>query len=337
MICLSCRGVVRSRRRRGFALLVVLLAVVLLSVALAGYTMKTTFAHQLARSRAGTWKLLFAARAAVEESKARLHREAYDQTDANGVPTLESLPVMSGLFRIGQAEEHHAIYVAPERATLYLEGVEVTVRFEDEAGKLPVNALAAAEGRSRSMAISMARLFDIIGLRNSTMLASSVRDYIDPERDSAREPGDRKGAIYHISELATVRGFDANLLFVPSREGMPAAADCLSTWHVGHVNINSAQESVLAALAPRLTRGEIAEIITQRAERPFSSAEDFAERVSVQHDAQAQLRELGGFTTDTFTLYVEARWAGYIRRVKAVVWIQPEGAYTLYFGEGWDY
>jgi len=328
----------RRGRRRGFALLVVLFAVLLLAVALAGYTMKAAFAHELARSRARTWKLLFAARAAVEESKAALWRQVYgtpelqdDETTMGGTPGYAPGPLEPG------GESEAVLRRAPEPSRLTVEGAEVEVWFEDEAGKLPVNVFAAGGERARSLALVVARLFDELDLRNSTGLATAVRDFIDPDSEGRRERGALNAPVYHLSELAAAKGFDAATLFTSADDDVPAPADCLSAWHTGPVNINSANALVLSALAPRLTRGEITEIMAAREEKPFASTADISAHVDVAADALAQLGELGGFTTDTFTLYVEARAGGYVRRVKAVIWLEPAGGHTLYYGEGWDY
>lgn len=326
-------GVLRWRRR-GFALLVVLFVVVLLSVALAGYSMKVTFAHQLARSRAQTWKLLFAVRAAVEESKAKLWRQAYGPPEVEEEvmgPPPPGAPLMLG------DETEGLLRVAPEPAVLNLEGVEVTVWFEDEAGKLPVNTFAKPGAEPRALALALARLFDTLDLRNSTSLATSLRDFIDPDRQGSKERGALNHEIFHISELAAARDWDMEALYMSADEETPAAADCLSTWHTGRVNINSAKPVVLSSLAPRLTRSEIEGIIAARAETAFSSADDLKARVAIAADARTQLDESVGFTTDTFTLYVEARAGGYLRRVKAVIWLEPGGGHTLYFAEGWDF
>lgn len=326
-------GIFRSRRR-GFALLVVLFVVVLLSVALAGYSMKVSFAHQLARSRGQAWKLLFAARAGVEESKAKLWRQAYGplEFEEEAIPSRPSdRPLLLS------DEKEGLLRVAPEPVVLNLEGVEVTVWFEDEAGKLPVNAFAAPGAESRALALALARLFDTLDLRNSTSLATALRDFIDPDRQGSKERGALNHEIFHISELAGARDWDMEALYTPTDEEMPAAADCLSTWHTGRININSAQPVVLSSLAPRLTHGELEEIIAARTEMAFSSADDLKARVAIAADAQTQLGESVGFTTDTFTLYVEARAGGYLRRVKAVIWLEPGGGHTRYFAEGWDF
>lgn len=326
------RGVsARRRRRGGFALIVVLFLVILLAVTVGGYSMRISTAHQAARARAGSWKLFFAARSAVEDAKARLWRQVYGTEETGEWDN----PQGGGGARDGG---QRALRRAPEAEITSFEGVEVKVWYEDEAGKLPVNDFAGGHAkRSKDLAQVLARLFEKLDLRSSTSLAVAVRDYIDPDGDGRYERGAKNSELFHISELVAARGFDLETLYFAQSDDLPAAVDCLSEWHRGAVNVNSATGEVLFALAPRLTTAEINGIIAARAKGPFESTEDLTRRVDIAGDAAVQLSESIGFSTDTLTLYVQARSGGFLRRVKAVIWIEPEAAHTMYFAQGWDY
>ncbi|MCD6404494.1 MAG: general secretion pathway protein GspK [Planctomycetes bacterium] len=302
-------------RRGGFALILVLFLSLLLTVAVGAFATRTMTARRLARSRAESTQLLFAARAGVEEAKAVLWQRA------------------------ASAEEDEPGNLAPPASlNLNLSGVAVFVEFEDEAGKLPVNDFASAGPRRRkALALALARAFDILDLGNSTSLATAVRDYIDKDSEGSGESGARNGPVFHTSELIAAKGMTTETLYTARHEGCPAAAVCLSAWHHGKVNVNSASKVVLRSLAPCLTKREVEAIIAARCEQPFSSGEDFGSRTNVSEDARSQLLSEAGFGSDTFTLRVEARRGTFVRRVKAVVWVEQPAAHTLYFGEGWDF
>jgi type II secretory pathway component PulK len=319
----------------------VLFLVILLAVTAGGYSMKMTTAHQVTRSRARSWKLLFASRAAVEELKARLWLQAYGGEVVAEAMAREAeidVVVTEEIPRPITSQGQEGLLAAPLAWKGDIGGVSVEVFFEDEAGKVPINDFAAGSPeRSKALALILARLFDSIDLSNSTTLASTIRDFIDTDGEGNRERGARNARIFHISELLAARGFDFDTVYLPRREEFPSAAQCLSTWHTGRININSASATVLAAIAPRLTRSELGAIIVAREERPFASAGDFTARLSISGDAQAQLLEQVGFGTDTLTLYVEARAGSSVRRTKAVIWLESAEVHTLYFGEGWEF
>ncbi len=324
-------------RREGFALLLVLFLVILLAVTAGGYSMKMTTAHRVTRSRARSWQLLFASRAAVEELKARLWLQAYGGAafaEAMSGDAMDAEELRLAIILQGQ----EGLLAAPPAWKSDIGGVSVEVFFEDEAGKIPINDFAGGSPeRSKALALILARLFDSIDLSNPTTLASTIRDFIDTDGEGNRERGARNGRIFHVSELLAARGLDFETIYLPRREEFPSAAQCLSTWHTGRININSASATVLAAIAPRLTRSELGAIIVAREEQPFASAGDFTARLSISGDAQGQLLEQVAFGTDTFTLYVEARAGSSVRRTKAVIWLESAEVHTLYFGEGWEF
>jgi len=323
----------RGRRifggRRGFALLLVLFLSILLTVGLLGFVSETNTAARLARSRADSWRLLFAARSALEESKARLWRQ------------------------LRSSEETKALLSAPPPEERSIDGVSLRLYYEDEAGKLPVNGFAGrrpgaggparggAGGSARlggkELVLALARLFDRLDLDDSTRLASTTRDFIDPDSEGLRESGARDAPIYHLSQLFSAEGFSRQKLYAPQREGLPAAADCLSAWNDGAVNINTAPWVVLESLSPGLTDEQLEAIIEARSESPFRSGSDFRDRAGVSGEAAEALLGAGRFECGVFTIFVEARIEAMIRRLKAVVSVEQVGAKTLYVEESWQF
>lgn len=309
-------GFLRRRgRRSGFALLIVLFVTILLAVSVAGYALGTRTSRGMAAARAESVRLLFAARGAVEESKAVLWRQYVDGDD-NG---------------------DAGIWMPPEPLDINIGGVFVRVYFEDEAAKIPINDFATGENARRSsLARALARLFKELGLPNSTSLAASVRDFIGGDKERLTGGSGAK-RLFHVSELAGVKGFDAGGLYNVGREGVPSAASCMSTFHRGRVNVNTASRLVLSCVAPRLTAGELDGIIAAREERVLAGGEDFGRRVGISEEAGEQLSKEVCFASDVFTLRVEARSGAFFRRVTAVVRLDSSAAHTLYFGEGWDF
>ncbi len=304
----------RLSRKNGFALLLVLFLTILLTVMVAGFASKTSTAARLARSRADNIRLLAAASSAVEESKARLWQ------------------------RLASSENPQPIHAPPLPERTSGNGIAVRIEYEDEAGKLPINDFASAPpATTKELLLSLARLFDKLDLDNSTRLATAVKDFIDKDSDGLSERRAKNSEIFHASELVAAYGFSFETLYYVRQEGLPPAADCISTWHTGAVNVNSASPVVFASIAPRLTSTEIEAIMAARAEAPFISIEDLRARVTASDEATAQLTDKVKFSSDTFTLRVEARKGSIFRRIKAVVSVESGGAHTLYVEEGWDF
>ncbi len=303
------------RRDGGFALVLVLILVVILSAVVFAVSIRTSGGYRLARSRTESWRLYFAGVSAIEEAKAAVRRDAMTGTQGT----------------------RGFIYGLPRRRETDVDGVKVTVDFADEAGKIPVNNFVTLnDAGQKELALDLARLFDLLSLPGSTSLATALRDFVDTDSEGQRESAAKNAALFHPSELLAMQGFDYRTLYEPAREGMPAAADILTTFYTGKVNVNTAAPVVLLALEPSLTEADVQTIIAARDERPFTAAADLATRSGLSSEGSAMLARKTGFTTDTLTLYVEAREGAFVRRLRAVVWVESSSAHTIYIQDGWD-
>jgi type II secretory pathway component PulK len=302
----------RGAKREGFALVLVLFLVVLMSVTVAALTVRASGGYRLAQSRAIGWKLYYASRAAIEEAKAKMWRDAMTPKKVPG------------------------ILAPPEPMKLDEDGVSVTIEFEDEAGKIAVNNLVSADdAKKQEMINTLARLFADLDLPSSTGLATSARDFISEEKDASKRTSGKHAALFDISELAGAKGFSMDTLFRPRSPNLPPAADCLTTWYTGNVNVNSASPIVLKALEPSLTDDDIKRIIAAREKEPFAGPEDLA-RSGAAAPAIVELVKKVTFTTDLLTFKVEARQGNFFRRIAAVVWFESSAAHTSYIRDGWQ-
>ena len=310
--CASASRPAGPASRRGFAFVLVLMLLVLVTMVVGAFTMRTSAAYRASLSRAVSWRLYYAARAAVEETKATLWRQLIT------------------------AKETPAILAPPDETTYDVGGVSVKVNFVDEAGKLPVNDFASPDDAKRKdLTLVLARLFDALALPSSTGLATAVRDYIDEDNDGLREMNAKNEPIFDACELLSIQGFRPEMLYRPVQEGLPPAADLLTTWYRGNVNVNSAGPFVLKSLSPRLTDADVQAIISARQDQPFKSPEDLAARCNVSGEPLADLARWAGFSTDTLTLKLEARQGDFVRRLEAVIWIESTKGHTLYFCDDW--
>jgi len=300
--------------RGGFALVMVLFLVVLLAVVVAGLSLKASGAYRLARSRDVSWRLYYASRAALEEQKAALWRELISNKGA------------------GQ------LYAAPKDSSSTIDGVEVKIAYEDEAGKFPINDFASPDAtRRKDLTLALARLLDDLKIPGSTSLATAARDFIDTDGDGPKESGAKNGPLFDASELLALQGLEPDMLYkVPYGSELPSLAACVTTWHNGKINLNGAPGPVIKAFSPRLTDAEVKAIIAARAERPFTAADDFQKRSGVSNEAAAELLKAGQFTSDTFSVKLEARDGAFARRMQAVVWLESSAAHTLYVRDGWQ-
>lgn len=301
-------------REDGFALLLVLFLLLLLTLVVGALTMRTAGAYRLAKSRAVGWQLYYASRSAMEEAKVKLWLDAY-----------------------GRKGMTPGLNAPPRPMRLESDGVKVKVYFEDEAGKIPLNDFNAGEqAHTNDLGTVLSQMFETIGFQGSQSLAIGVRDYIDEDEQGLGENKAKNKPLYDVCELTMVKGFTPALLYRPQKEGRLPASMCLSTWHTGAININTAPAEVLAALGPKLTEGDLRRIMAERRLRPFTSVEDFNNRCGLSAEAVNAITKLGGFNTDTLTLKVEARLGSYVRRMQAVVFLESSRAHTLYIRDGWQ-
>lgn len=306
------------RGQKGFALVMVLFLLVIISMTTVAFSLRTSGAYRLSRARAMTWQAYYAAKGATEVEKVRLWQRFVATSSPQKGP--------GGIVSAG------------EPATSQLGGVDVTVTVVDEAGKFPLNALGNPdEGKRKELTQILERLLGLCGVDNAADAAESIRDYIDKDTDGTRETDALNADIYEVSMLLAARGVEASMLYERHRDDLPAPVELLSTWRdTPNVNVNNATAEVLRAFAPRLTETDATAIIAARLDAPFKSMEDITARVKVSGEALAELGKWAAFNTDTVTLRAEARIGEFARRVETVAWFDSTAAHTIYFRDGWQ-
>lgn len=243
------------RSERGIALLLALLTMVLLTVVVIEFT----FSSQVEYRRATMW------------SSSRRAAEV-----ASGGLILAS-EVLRADFMYGNTDSFSDLW-ARELPPIDTGVGLLTVRIEDEQGKLDLNELAtgALSPAGRRFSLLLAKL------QMDPGLASSLADWLD--RNSDPSPGalaaeadwysrlprpylPRNGPLRSFAELALVRGFTPDVMarIRPFVTVLPDGGQKL--------NVNTAPPEVLMVLDPRLAdEGLVKRLVTARASMPFSKA-----------------------------------------------------------------
>ncbi|MBI5592247.1 MAG: type II secretion system minor pseudopilin GspK [Deltaproteobacteria bacterium] len=171
-------------------------------------------------------------------------------------------------------------------AELAFETGELSVAIQDEQAKIQVNALVQGPGRSqynesqrlmwdRFLRVMHARLLPDERSFEPDEVICALKDWMDSEDDDALSCPNgaesdyykgltppypcRNGPIPHIGELMRIRGITANLFYgLPNEKGISdyitayrgEDAQSLPTGFAGKININTAEQPVLAAMLP---------------------------------------------------------------------------------------
>ncbi len=167
-----------------------------------------------------------------------------------------------------------------------MEGGVVSGRIVDLRGRLDLNTMASRKGEAPdSDALArLQRLLEDAG--GNAGLADRIAEWVSPP--DADIPGAAGAAAYRAAGLPHRPPFRP--MAAPSElravVDMPAAVADRLIGQVaaldgsGKININTATDAVLAALAPNLTPAEIDSVKQQRRSQPFSSREDFLDRAA---------------------------------------------------------
>jgi general secretion pathway protein K len=170
-------------------------------------------------------------------------------------------------------------------AELVFETGELSVAIQDEQGKIQVNALVQGSGGrqyNESQRLLWDRFLRVMGPRLSPdnpidpdAVICALKDWMDSEDDDSLSclngaESDyyqgltppypcRNGPIPHINDLMRIRGITANLFYgLPNERGISGYitayrgeyAQSLPTGFAGKININTAEQPVLAAMLP---------------------------------------------------------------------------------------
>lgn len=169
-------------------------------------------------------------------------------------------------------------------AALPVESAVISGAIQDEQGRFNLNNLVRDTRVSAPDLQAFRRLLETLSLQAD--LAGAVADWIDPDSEISA-PGGAEDAAYlaqtvpyraanrqmvSVEELARVRGFDAKTIkrLKPFVTALPA---------VTRINMNTAQDEVIAAVLPELTQAERNALLAERAAKPFKDLDDIRRRI----------------------------------------------------------
>ena len=163
---------------------------------------------------------------------------------------------------------------------LPLPGGYITGEISDEQGKINVNNLVTGNDFDPLTRTRLERLFALLEVDET--LVQAIIDWIDPDVEAIPPNGAEDDyytgleqpylasnqAMSHISELRLVKGFDQEIYDTvsPYLTALPAATT---------ININSAQDAVIASLSPQVSIDTAQNIISERDEEAFDSLQEF--------------------------------------------------------------
>jgi len=263
----------------GIALLMVLVAILLMTVAVMDTRAGVNLFEAIAVSSADELQTYYLARSGISLAKKALEEDdaAYDSAneDWGAANRMGALPVGS----LGW----------------------VTARIEDEEGKLAVNRLVRADGTpDDAVADRLWTLLYSLGLPAGRCdeIVDSLIDWMDP--DSSERPGGAEGSYYSslslpyaspdrspatLGELGLVKGIGKALL-MRGEGDIPALENYITIFGdpQGRINVNTAPVEVLMSLTPEgseytVERSLAQEIVDARWESPFRSTSDLKEAV----------------------------------------------------------
>lgn len=296
----------RERRgERGVALLLALLTMVLLTVLVVEFT----FSTQVQYRRAAMW---------VAGRRAELIAEAGLELAAE---------VLAEDYRLTNTDSPADLW-ARALPPINTGAGMLTVRIEDEQGKLNLNALST--GALSPPGRRYQALLDRLHLDHN--LAFPLADWVDKNREAGPSPlaaedeyygsiappaapyTTRNGPLHSFAELALVRGYTPPVL---------AALRCCVTAFPDselHVNVNTAPPAVLAAMDPRLEDESIVKrIVEVRAQHPFSSASALRLVEGMQDFQREELERMFSFQSQWFRVRSTGDVDGAMRSVEALV------------------
>lgn len=316
--------------RRGFALLVVLLVVLLLEALVADLALVS-------------WLALKEARNAVHDVQNR--------AAADGVLRL--------VGQILAAQD-----MEPEqRATLLREGItglelgdtRVDAALLDESGKFNLNLLADPKKETADAAREeFLSLMNLLGV--DAALAGRMADFAAANRPTAGASAKRRRMIVAIDELRQVQGVTDELLFgapgpgpsapagaAPPGVELPPGIDLppgvgaqpislsqyLTCWGPGAVNVNTAPPEVLQALfgAARATMAEA--VIAQREEKPLTTAAEITGFSTLPPPEQKRLTTRLSTASNVCSVTVTARSGDLTTVTTAVVMAGAGGKHQV--------
>lgn len=144
----------------------------------------------------------------------------------------------------------------------------VSLRVEDEAGKLNINTIIYPNGMLNEEAYNaFIRLLKFLEL--DTSIADRVADWIDKDSEQRRtnsEEWTKNGPFESVDELLLVKGI--------SRADYDKLAPYVTIYGDGRININAAQIPVLVSLADAVDKNLAERLVKYRELSPFNTSSD---------------------------------------------------------------
>lgn len=331
-------AVSRRRRRKGVALILALLFVVLLSVIVVEFLYESEVEASFAENQGGELEAYLAAKSAVANGIALLAGDLLD-SQMNGEPEYDSEMDLSQ-WAMGQPFE--PLNEGFMRTTL-----------SDEYGKINLNALLepsqGGEPQEREELVTAVREF--FAMRDSGEGASpeaivdALLDWLDyNDNDDERSEGAesdyymglenpytcKNGPMDSIEELLLVKGITSKVYFGdPEKEQLPLSEyfTVQGDWQ-GRVNVNTAREEVLAAMIAGSTgqpadTGLAQRIYEDARMQPFTDVSQLDQyginqaKDNTKQNLQFMVR------SNVFRIYGDGMMGQVMVRIEAYVWRTP--------------
>lgn len=211
----------------------------------------------------------------------------------------------------------------------------LSVRAEDEQGKVSVNAIVFGNGETNVEKYAIySRLLE--GLALKTDLADTLADWIDIDDDPRvggaeshdyykrlTQPYSAKGApLDSTEELLLVKGYTPNVV--------KKLSTFITVYTNGKININTAPKEVIMALSDELTEDMAQRVIDYRYKYPFKDTAEIR-KVSGFEILGFDLQNRITVTSNIFRVFSKADMGGHIREIEAVV--QTTGNKIRYWRE----
>jgi len=229
-----------------------LLVIVLLAVIVGELSYSSSISAKIERNASLTLQNAYAAFGALNVAKALLLQDLRGENELDSLSEEWARPVRT---QFGDSE--------------------VTIEIVDEAGKLNPNSLDPnLSDSSSSPPNELQKLVDALGIRNEHA-GLRVADWIDQDETGLYERGAANRRLASLAEVLRIPHFDRRQSEAGmSPEELAMLVSHLTIWSDGKVNLNTASESVLAALLPRDAEEIAARIVGYREEQDFEKVSD---------------------------------------------------------------
>lgn len=316
----------KSKNNRGMALLVVLVVIALLTSLLTELSFSTLVDLRLTETFRDTTRAYYLAKGGINAGRMIIQddRNSYD-----GFDELWKLGVIN--YPVGDGA--------------------VTVRIDDQDGKLGINALVSGNTPKTMMVDRFYRLFtalDIDDLEDPAELTAALVDWLDsgdapyqtiltdgaelpvagaegPYYKGLSQPYPVKnGRLETLEELSLIKGFTPEVL----RRVLPHVAVHEQTM----VNINTASAEVLMALDYEIDNGVVEDLIKYRRETPIERLEQIEEVIpTVAYSALKTLGNLNHLGTQSRRYRIEADAVVNDGRRRLLAEVDKQGNQLLFF------